>query len=184
LIYDSVCDAVKKVRRITQTTDPFAVCREKNILVLRQPFGTEPDAIKGFYYEKRRIKTITVNDELPEVIQRIIVAHELGHAFLHTGSGIHEFHDVGLYDESSVMEKEANLFAGEFLLRDDEVLEALNGDTTFFTAAAQLFVPAELLDFKFRVMKWKGYKVMEAPIDVHSNFLKDMEVPTNADYNC
>jgi len=184
LIYDSVCDAVKKVRQLTKNTDPFAVCRDKNILVLRQPLGKGPDAIKGFYYEKRRIKTITVNDDLPEVIQRIIVAHELGHAVLHTGSGIHEFHDVGLFDESSIMEKEANLFAGEFLLQDDEVLEALNGDTTFFAAAAQLFVPAELLDFKFRVMKWKGYKIMEAPIDVHSNFLKDMEVPANADYNC
>jgi len=182
LIYDSVCDAVKKVRRITKETDPYAVCRDKGILVLRQPFGTKPDAIKGFYYENRRIKTITINDDLPEVIQRIIAAHELGHAMLHTGSGIHEFHDVGLFDESSHMEKEANLFAGEFLLNDDEVLEALNGDTTFFTAASQLLVPAELLDFKFRVMKWKGYKVMEAPMDVHSNFLKDMEVPKNADF--
>jgi len=183
LIYDSVCDAVKKVRRITKSSDPFDVCRDRGILVLRQPFGKDPNAIKGFYYEKRRIKTITINDDLPEVIQRIIAAHELGHALLHTGSGVHEFHDVGLFDESSQLEKEANLFAAEFLLQDDEVLEALNGDTTFFTAASQLFVPAELLDFKFRVMKWKGYKVMEAPIEVHSNFLKDMEVPANADYN-
>ena len=63
--------------------------------------------------------------------------------------------------------------------------EALNQDTTFFSAASALCVPAELLDFKFRVMKWKGYKMIEPPINARSNFLKDMEVPDNADdYDC
>ena len=30
-------------------------------------------------------------------------------------------------------------------------------------------------------MKWKGYKLVEPPITARSNFLKDMEVPDNAD---
>jgi hypothetical protein len=66
---------------------------------------------------------------------------------------------------------------------DKDVLRALNRDTTFFSAAALLCVPAELLDFKFRVMKWKGYKLIEPPITASSNFLRDMEVPEDADYN-
>ena len=81
------------------------------------------------------------------------------------------------------MEKDANLFAAEFLLDDDDVLNALNADNTFFSAAAQLYVPIELLDFKFRVMKWKGYKLVEPPIMSRSNFLRDIEVPENADYD-
>lgn len=88
-----------------------------------------------------------------------------------------------MFDESSMMEKEANLFAAEFLMDDRDVLCALNRDTTFFTAAAMLRVPAELLDFKFRVMKWKGYKLIEPPITASSKFLRDMEVPEDADYN-
>ena len=124
----------------------------------------------------------SVNSELPYVIQKIIVAHELGHAVLHRDRGIYAFHEITMYDESSVMEKEANLFAAEFYLDDDEVLDTLNADTTFFTAAASLRVPMELLDFKFRVMKWKGYKLMEPPIRANSNFLRDMDVPENADY--
>jgi hypothetical protein len=64
-------------------------------------------------------------------------------------------------------------------------MNALNADNTFFSAAASLYVPMELLDFKFRVMKWKGYKLVEAPISARSNFLRDMEVPENADhYEC
>lgn len=182
MIYNSVCEAVAKIRRTTESSNPFRVCREKGILVIPQSLGLEPNAIKGFYYTRRRIKTITVNSDLPDVIQRIIVAHELGHACLHADSGINEFHDFGLFDESSIKEKEANLFAAEFLLNDNDVLEALNGDSTFFTAASQLYVPAELLDFKFRVMKWKGYKLMEPPLLARSNFLRDIEIPNNLEY--
>ena len=131
--------------------------------------------------ESKRIRTITVNCNLPVVIQRIIVSHELGHAVLHRKSGVKAFHDIGLFDESSLTEKEANLFAAEYLLNDEEVLDTLNRDTTFFTAAAKLYVPIELLDFKFRVMKWKGYKLIEPPILARSNFLANMEVPDDAD---
>ena len=60
---------------------------------------------------------------------------------------------IGLFDDSSMQEKEANLFAAEFLMGDDDVLDVLNRGTTFFSAASQLSVPMELLDFKFRIMK-------------------------------
>ena len=91
------------------------------------------------------------------------------------------FHEVTLFDDSSRYEKDANLFAAEYLLEDDRVLETLNADNTFFSAAAALYVPMELLDFKFRVMKWKGYKLVEPPISARSNFLRDLEVPDDAD---
>lgn len=87
-----------------------------------------------------------------------------------------------MYDSSSIKEKEANLFAAELLLEDGEVLDALNQDVTFFSAAAQLRVPMEMLDFKFRLLKWKGYKMLESPIQVNSNFMRNMEVPDDADY--
>lgn len=179
MLYDSVCGAVEKIRRTTESSDPIRVCKEKGILVLPQSLGLEVDAIKGFYYTRRRIKTITVNSDLPSVMQRIIVAHELGHACLHADSGINEFHDIGLFDESSIKEKEANLFAAEFLLDDDEVLDVLNGDNTFSSAASQLYVPVELLDFKFRIMKWKGYKLIEPLVNIHDDFLKKIAIPNN-----
>ncbi len=37
-----------------------------------------------------------------------------------------------------------------------------------------LRVPAELLDFKFRVLKWKGYKLIEPPISAQ----KAISLPT------
>ena len=55
-------------------------------------------------------------------------------------------------------------------------------DTTFFSAAAMLRVPMEMLDFKFRLMKWKGYKLIEPPIHARGDFMRNMEVPDDADY--
>lgn len=182
MTYSDICEAVEKVKKKYCETDPFKLCKTMGIILLFQPLGKDSDAVKGFFLECKRIRTITVNSDLPYVIQKIIVAHELGHAVLHRNRGIYAFHEIMMYDESSVMEKEANLFAAEFYLDDTEVLDTLNADTTFFTAAASLCVPMELLDFKFRVMKWKGYKLMEPPIRANSNFLRDMEVPENADY--
>lgn len=182
MTYREICEAVEKVKKQYCETDPFKLCKAMGIVLLFQSLGTDPDAVKGFFLECKRIRTITVNSDLPYIIQKIIVAHELGHAVMHRNHGISAFHEVMMYDESSVLEKEANLFAAEFYLDDDEVLETLNADTTFFGAAASLYVPMELLDFKFRVMKWKGYKLMEPPIFSNSNFLRDIEVPNDEDY--
>jgi len=175
--YSEICDAVELLQKKYGESNPFRLAQQMGIHILLSPLGTDTDAIKGFFLENKRIRTITINSDLPSVIQRIICAHELGHAVLHKSSGIHAFHEVALFDQTSVFEKDANIFAAEYLLDDEIVLDVLNQDNTFFTAAAELMVPAELLDFKFRVLKWRGYKIMEAPISSRHDFLRDMEVP-------
>ena len=181
MLYAEIVDAVEKIRKRYSEDDPFRLCRAMGIILLPQPLGREEGAIKGFFLQRSRIRTITYNSDLPEVFQRIIVGHEIGHAQLHAKSGVHAFHDAGMFDMSSQYEKDANLFAAEYLLKDDEVLESLNADNTFFSAASALRVPFELLDCKFRAMKWKGYKLVEPPITARSNFLRDVEVPFDAD---
>ena len=176
MICDEIVKSVKKLKRRYREDNLFELCRNIGILLLPQPFGTQKGAIMGFFLEQRRIKTITYNSDLSDDLQRIIVGHELGHSVLHARSGVHAFHDVGLFDVSSRFEKEANLFAAEFLLDDDEVLETLAQGGDFFSAAAILRVPMELLDFKFRIMKWKGYELSEPPITAQSNFLRDVDL--------
>ncbi|MBQ7502600.1 ImmA/IrrE family metallo-endopeptidase [bacterium] len=145
------------------------------IKLILQPLGTAPDAIKGFVLKSKRIIAITVNCDIPLIMQKIIAAHELGHAVLHKSSQMLAFHEAALFDVSSSLERDANLFAAEYLLEDDRVLEALKSGNSFFPAAAALCVPMELLDFKLRVMRWKGYKLAEPPISARSNFLRDWE---------
>jgi Zn-dependent peptidase ImmA (M78 family) len=170
-ISQAACDTICK----TGETDPFHICEVLGILTLFEPMGTFPGACKGFFLSQSRKMAITINRDLSEKMQRIICAHELGHAVLHRkGAGLKTFHDFILFDTVSHYEYEANLFAAELLLRDKEVLDVLNGDMSFFQAAQTLNVPAELLDFKFRAMKRKGYK-LDAPISTHSDFLKNVK---------
>jgi len=182
MTYSEICDSVAILKNKYGETDPLKLCQAMDITLLFQPMGNHATAIKGFFMECKRIKTITVNIDLPEAVQKIIVAHELGHAVLHRTSSVQAFHEIVMFDNSNMMEKEANLFAAELLLEDSEVLDALNQDLTFFSAASQLRVPMEMLDFKFRLLKWKGYKIIESPIQARSTFMRNMEVPDGADY--
>lgn len=175
--YGDICKAVKKINNKYCEPDPFRLCDDMGIELILSSLGTEDDAVKGFFFESCRIKTITINSDLPDIIQRIIVTHELGHAVLHRKGGIRYFHDAGLFDTSSIMENEANLFTAEYLLDDDDVMESLLDGYSFFETASGLYVPVELLDYKVRLMRWKGYEISNMPIDTRSNFLRDMEIP-------
>ena len=93
---------------------------------------------------------------------------------MHSGSSSAAFHEVTLFDTTDQKEYEANVFASELLLSDEAVLEVLNDDMFFFQAAKALYVPSELLDFKFRILKRRGYKV-KSPITANGDFLKNLE---------
>ena len=180
---DYICREVERLKRKFHETDPFLLCDAMGIILLYEPMGTYPGACKGFFLAQSRKRSITVNSDLPEAIQRIIVTHELGHAVLHAKAvGVKAFHDFELFDSTSLMEYEANIVAAEFLMDDDDVLEKLNEDISFFGAASLLRVPPELLDFKFRLMKRNGYKLIDPPLMANSNFLKNVETEVTDEY--
>ncbi|MBR4636784.1 MAG: ImmA/IrrE family metallo-endopeptidase [Clostridia bacterium] len=173
MAYDKIVRSVAKIKAKCGETDPFSLCSLLGIPVCYSPMGSSRDAIKGFFIKSNRIKVITVNSDLPYMIQRIITAHELGHAMLHADSGMHAFHELALFDESSRCEKEANLFASELLISDDDFFGALDDGQAFSQAASSLNVPIELLDYKVKLIKSKGFEVKDSPISAKVNFLKD-----------
>lgn len=151
--------------------DPFYVCKELGIRLRYKDLGHE---IKAFYFYQSRIRNIVLNTNVSEITSRILVAHELGHDRLHKNLAMLKgLQEIKLFDKAQPIEYEANLFAAEFLIEDNELLKLLNDkDKTFFDIAKELCIPADLLDFKFRVMKHKGYRV-QAPYTAVGNFLKN-----------
>lgn len=172
---ESICAAVAGIKRRFGDAIAEEVCDALGIITIYQPMGATPEACKGFFLRQSRKKVICINNDLAEFHRRIILPHELGHGVLH-GNTAREcaFHDFALFDTTAQTEYEANIFAAEFLMSDDEVLDLLNGDMSFFHAAAILRVPPELLDFKFRVLKRQGYAI-NAPIISDSDFMKDID---------
>jgi len=169
---EAICREVERLMRKYAEPDPWKLAQAMGIFVDEHPLGKSPKACKGFFLYQSRQKHITINSDLPEMVQRIILAHEIGHAVLHQAAAkMRAFHDFALYDTSSQFEYEANLFAAEHLLEDTVVRERLSKDTFFFSVAKELAVPPELLDFKFRILKRKGWQ-LESPIQAKSDFLK------------
>jgi len=174
LYIEQISDIVSHLKRKYKEDDPYSLAKAMGIKIIYEPMGTYEGACKGFYLFQSRVQIITINSDLPSFIQMFILIHELGHSVLHRKScGVKAFHEFTLFDETSKMEYEANIFLAEFLMKDDDVLELLNEDMSFFNAAKELCVPPELLDFKFRVLKRKGYKVIDPPTNAKANFLKN-----------
>jgi Zn-dependent peptidase ImmA (M78 family) len=166
-----IADEVERLVNKHKTRNPYELCKAMGIKIR---YKDCENLLKAYFVVVSRIKSIVLNNRVSDVVARILIAHELGHAVLHKELAfLRGFQEFELFNTASRAEYEANLFAAELLIEDDELIDLLNDeDNSFFGVARELYVPAELLDFKFRVLKNKGYHI-EPPLLAQSNFLKN-----------
>ncbi|MGN1404473.1 MAG: ImmA/IrrE family metallo-endopeptidase [Ruminococcus sp.] len=166
---------VKQIVTKYGLTDPRKLCAAMDIAVVYKDMGTDKTSIKAMLVVDRRIGCIVVNSNLPDVILRFILAHELGHAMLHARN-CKQFTDRSVFDDASRMEKEANVFAAELLLGDSKELmeEMTHSEHSMFQLAAAHHVPYELLAYKLEVMDEEGFDVPELPYEPDNCFLQGM----------
>ena len=110
----SISEEVRRIQKKYGESDPFRLAQAMKIIVVLKPMGRYKGCCKGFYVQHRRIKHITINSDLPEVIQRVILAHEIAHSVLHTNITA-AFHEFTLFDYTDLQEYEANILAAELL---------------------------------------------------------------------
>lgn len=162
---------VVRLKSKYQTADAKEMCEALGIRVSRQPMGCHDGSCKGFFMIHSRCKIAVINSELDEQVQRVILAHELAHGILHADSKIRTFHELSYLDDTDFMEREANIFAAEFLVDDTDLVDTLQCHSDFFSVASSLNVPPELLDFKLRLLE-KSDGRFQAPFLAHSDFLR------------
>ena len=166
---DYIIRAVEELERKYGTRDLYELCDSLGIRIRKMDLKKK---LKGFFFYQSRIPNIVIDSNVNEVLERILIAHELGHAVLHKEIAMMVgFQEMEVFDSTSTTENEANLFSAELLLTDEEVLEQLE-ERSFFQAAQALYVPAALLDYKFRAMCEKG--LLSQTMDYrHSKYLKE-----------
>ena len=164
-----IIETVGKLVKKYDTRDPYELCK---CLEIKIHFYNLEKKLKGFFFYQSRQKNIVIDSNVNDVLERILIAHELGHAVLHTKIAMMKgFQEMEVLDGRSQDEDEANFFAAELLLEDKEVLECLS-KYSFFETAKQLYVPAALLDYKFSLLHEKGELV--SPMYIRkTKFLKD-----------
>lgn len=139
-----VVELVQKLIKKYKTSDPFAICEQKNIEIIYDDL--EPD-VRGFYQYYKRKSIIHLNCNMNSNEQRIVLAHELGHAIMHKGYNC-IFLSRHTYMTTHIYEHQANKFAATLLLPDTvpKEYQELNGQQL-----AMLYrVPEEFIDIKWK----------------------------------
>lgn len=113
-------DIKKRLKNLIKkygTRDPYKICKYLKIEIFYMDLGN----IKGIYKKTLTNKFIVINENLSEFFQKVVLAHELGHAILHDSKEIQALKDCDLFPKYvNYIEKEANIFAAE-LLYDENI---------------------------------------------------------------
>lgn len=98
------------------TRDPFALCELLDIKVL---FWDLEDT-KGFYKKVLGKKYIVIDKNLSYFKKEVVASHELGHAIIHDYNDVILMKDTFMFPKHDKFEREANEFAANLLINDDE----------------------------------------------------------------
>ena len=170
MIIHSIFNKATELQGKHRTTDPFELLDGLRVVVgLTDAYPI--NGLKGYCASFNRTNYVKINAHLCEEEQRIVAAHEAGHIVLHYRELKYSaFRDNDLY-ATSVQERKANLFAANFMIRDEEILELIGEfDGDFGAIARSLYVPKQFLAFKLHSMQKMGHKV-RVPIELDSLFL-------------
>ncbi len=134
-----VRQAVDELVCSCETRDPYCIARYLGTDVHEYPFR---GAIKGMVIGIAGRVCIAINSALPMSWKRFVLAHEIGHLQLSVkGAGYFFLSEHTLM--LPLIEREANLFAVELLVGDEE---PYRGETVK-QFAARVGVPAEMMEY-------------------------------------
>lgn len=156
------------VRRC-ETRDPRKVARELGILVREYPFNDQ----KGAYKVILRNRFVFLKQDLHPVMSDIVLWHEIGHDQFHRGIAIKqgEFREFNIFDmQENRMEYEANIFAAEASLADDDVLDCIERGYDVQMIARALRSDINLVVLKIDTLIQQGYRLRR--MEHRNDFLK------------
>lgn len=149
---------VRNLVRKHGTRNPEIIAAELGIFIQRKPFKK----ILGFYKKTLYEKSITVNSNLPESLQLLIIAHELGHALLHDSRLDEYIHQYSRVPRGKA-EIEANKFAAELLIDEKEIDKLYLQDMSIDQLSSYFGVPGELIEYKLFNKELQGNKKSTCP---------------------
>ena len=158
----------KRLIRMCGTRDPFVIASKLGIEII---FADGLKRLKGMYRVIKRNRFVFLNPSNTEAMNKIVCAHELGHDQLHREFAKNEpIQEFMLYDMSSRREYEANIFAAELLLDDDEILDLIEKGYDSLQIAKATETDINLVALKVDSLIRKGYTLRGQ--EHNSKFLK------------
>ena len=124
-------DIKERVNEIVQkygTRNPLEIVNAMDAILVFHPL----DGVRGFYHYFQRNHIIYVDERLPENEMLFVIAHELGHLFLHKDSNA-IFMDTRTNFVTNKFETEADRFALNLLIQDSDIEDHLDFTTDQFS---------------------------------------------------
>ena len=142
---------VRSVIKKYKTRSPYELTSSMGIILHREELGS----ILGYYYKAYRIKHIVLNSDLEYMSseEKYVLSHELGHSVIHPNANT-PFLRANTYLSVDRMEIEANKFAMQLLISDDDIREyAIEQQYTFDMLARMWGYEKELIELRLRGVK-------------------------------
>lgn len=124
------------------TINPYELAECLGIDVIYQKLGQ----VRGYYFCQNRIKLIYINNDLADYTEKFVLAHELGHAVMHPKSCT-PFLQTTFWSVNR-LEIEANKFAAELLITDDDLQE--HWEYSVDELAMFYGLPKEIIELRLR----------------------------------
>ena len=150
---DNIIRRADALVRSTGTRDPERIAEALGIIVKDVNFTKQ----KGLYKVILRNRFIFIKSDLSEVMRRIVLLHEIGHDQLHRHLA-DVFQEFQIFDmRGNVMEYEANLFAAQIALPDEEILEYIRSGYDAAQIAMATASDINLVALKVSALSRRGY---------------------------
>ena len=163
---DNIIRRADALVRSTGTRDPERIAEALGIIVMDVNFEKQ----KGLYKVILRNRFIFIKSDLSEVMRRIVLLHEIGHDQLHRHLA-DVFQEFQIFDmRGNVMEYEANLFAAQIALPDEEILGYIRSGYDAAQIAMAMASDINLVALKVSELSRRGYAFRN--VDHRSDFLK------------
>ncbi|QDZ72165.1 ImmA/IrrE family metallo-endopeptidase [Bacillus cereus] len=133
-----------ELARKYNTTSPFKIAEQMNIHVF---YASLHPSIMGFYKYNKKNQYICINENLEDYDKTITCSHELGHCKMHRHINT-PFLRANTFRTVEKLERQANLFAIELLLPDEDWYTYAQELQTLDAISYHTGIPIDLLILK------------------------------------
>lgn len=143
-VKDELYDLIRKFN----TRDPYSIVSKMNVELIYNKFHPK---IKGLtvYDSKKKIHQVGLNINLSYIMERFVLAHELGHIVLHPKTGRYFIEKNTLFIPDK-LEAKANQFAASLLIDKEKLIKLVAKNEDIDRIAFELEVPRELVKIRLK----------------------------------
>lgn len=154
--YDQIYEDVKDLIKHHQSRDPRVILEERGVHLLSFKEDTQ---LLGMYKIIRDSRFVIYNPNVDYRIKTMVFAHELGHDIYHQSQAKDALVEYQIFDITSEMELEANIFAAHLLLDEKKLMDDIIEGYTYAELASLHDVNVNLMIFKLNEMHRMGVPI-------------------------